>query len=134
MAFLSFFCNKRPSSIQYPVQTSTNSNFCFWISAQGAYTAWKVSVFGVFLGTYFPAFRLNTERHSVLSPNKGKYGPKKLEYGHYSRNVNQSLTVFAKGLTYSFILPRKSNTFLVHMESFVVFLLFLLKHRCKVKL
>ena len=35
-----------------------------------------------FFGPYFPAFGLNTDRYevSVLSPNAGKYGPKKTSY------------------------------------------------------
>ena len=35
-------------------------------------TAWKVSKYGVFCGSYFPAFGLNVERYSVFSPNAGK--------------------------------------------------------------
>ena len=48
--------------------------------------AWKVSVFGVFLVRYFPAFGLNKESWirrdtpylSVFSTNTGKYGSQKL--------------------------------------------------------
>ena len=38
-------------------------------------TAWKVPKYGVISGSYFPAFRLNTERYEVFSPNAEKYGP-----------------------------------------------------------
>ena len=34
------------------------------------FTAWKVSKYGAFSGTYFPVF----------SPNTGKYGPEKTPY------------------------------------------------------
>ena len=37
-----------------------------------AFTAWKVSKYGVISGSYFPVFGLNTDR---FSPNTGKYGP-----------------------------------------------------------
>ena len=42
-----------------------------------AFTAGKVSKYGVISGPYFPVFVLNTERSylSVFSPNTGKYGP-----------------------------------------------------------
>ena len=55
-------------------------------------TAWKVSVFGVFLVRVF----LHLERirrdtlylHlSVFSPNAGKYGPENPEHKHFSRSV-----------------------------------------------
>ena len=39
----------------------------------------EVSKYGV-SGPYFPASGLNTERHSVFSPNAGKYGPEKTPY------------------------------------------------------
>ena len=39
-----------------------------------------------FSGLYFPAFGLNNEI-SVFSPNAGKYGPEKSEYGHFLRSV-----------------------------------------------
>ena len=48
-----------------------------------------MSKYGVFLGSYFPTFGLNTERYgvslriqylSVFSPNEGKYEPKKTPY------------------------------------------------------
>ena len=39
-----------------------------------------------FSGLYFPAFGLNKEI-SVFSPNAGKYGPEKSEYGHFLRSV-----------------------------------------------
>ena len=45
------------------------------------YTAWKVSVFGVFPVRIFPGsdwIRKDTKYLSVLSPNAGKYGPEKL--------------------------------------------------------
>ena len=37
----------------------------------------KKSKYGLFSGSYFPAFGLNTERYSVFSPNAGKYGREK---------------------------------------------------------
>ena len=39
-----------------------------------------------FSGPYFPAFRLNTEKYSVFSPNAGKYGQKNFEYGHFTHS------------------------------------------------
>ena len=48
------------------------------------YTAWKVSVFGVFLVYIFPYsgwIRRDTSYFSVFSPNAGKYGPEKLRNG-----------------------------------------------------
>ena len=36
--------------------------------------------YGVFSGSYFPAFGLNTPYLSVFSPNAGKYGPEKTSY------------------------------------------------------
>ena len=44
-----------------------------------AYTAWKVSKYGVFSGLYFTVFGLNTEIYEV-SPNKGSYGLEKTPY------------------------------------------------------
>ena len=50
------------------------------------FTAGKMSKYGVFSGSYFPAFGLNTERYKVreirviFSPNEGKYGPEKSRY------------------------------------------------------
>ena len=46
-------------------------------------TAWKVSKYGVFFDSYFPASRLNEERTEylyVFSPNAEKYGPEKPPY------------------------------------------------------
>ena len=37
-------------------------------------TAWKLSKYGVFSGSYFPAFGLNTERHSVSHCIQSKCG------------------------------------------------------------
>ena len=34
-------------------------------------TAWKVSEYGVFSGTYFPAFELNTDIYEVISLKNG---------------------------------------------------------------
>ena len=45
-----------------------------------ACTAWKVSKYGAFSGSYFSAFGLNTEYLSVFSVNAGKYGPGKTPY------------------------------------------------------
>ena len=50
-------------------------------NAQLTSTAWKVSVFGVFLVCTFPyldSIRGDTPCFSVFCPNVGKYGPKKL--------------------------------------------------------
>ena len=44
-----------------------------------ACTAWKVSIYGVISGPYFPVFELNTYL-SVFSPNTGKYGPEMTPY------------------------------------------------------
>ena len=49
-------------------------------------TAWKVSVFGVFLALIFvhlDCIRRDNEYVSVFSPNEGKYGP---EYRHFLRS------------------------------------------------
>ena len=52
-------------------------------------TMWKVSKYGIFSGTYFPVFGLNTERYSkrrdtpyfpVFSSNVGSYGLEKAPY------------------------------------------------------
>ena len=43
-------------------------------------TAWKVTKYGVFSGSFFLVFALNTEfteKISVFSPNTGKYRPEK---------------------------------------------------------
>ena len=53
------------------------------------YTAWKVSVFGVFLVRIFPHsdwVQRYTEYLSVISPNMRKYGPEKLQNGYFSRS------------------------------------------------
>ena len=39
-----------------------------------------MSIYGVFSGSYFPSFGLNTERYSVFTPNAGNYGPEKTPY------------------------------------------------------
>ena len=41
-------------------------------------TALNVSVFGVFSGLYFSAFRLIMETYKVFSLNAGKYEPERL--------------------------------------------------------
>ena len=89
-------------------------------------TAWKVSVFGIFLvrifphldwiwrDTLYPVFiwteygeilcirysdwiRRDSPYLSVFSPNAGKYGPENSEYGHFSGSVGQISLVYAMG-------------------------------------
>ena len=46
-------------------------------------TVWNVSKYGVFSGSFFPVFELNTEIYSVnlrLQSNTRKYGPEKTPY------------------------------------------------------
>ena len=52
-------------------------------------TAWKVPVFGVFLVCiilHLDWTRKDIPYLSVFSPNAGKYGPEKLQIGHFSRS------------------------------------------------
>ena len=56
-----------------------------------AFTVWKVSKYGVFSGSYFPLFGLNTEVYSVFSLNTRKYGPEKTLYLDTFHAVNLSL-------------------------------------------
>ena len=55
------------------------------------YTAWKMSKYGVFSGTYFLAFGLNTERYSVslrIQSECGKIRTRKNSvFRHFSRSV-----------------------------------------------
>ena len=44
-----------------------HSELALWIRPKMIITAWKVSKYRVFSGTYFPAFGLNTERYGVYS-------------------------------------------------------------------
>ena len=46
----------------------------FAIIIQNTDTTWKVSQYGVFSGLYFPAFGLNTDRHSVSFRIQSEYG------------------------------------------------------------
>ena len=52
-------------------------------------TAWKLSKYGVFSGSYFPAFRMNTERYEIS--NEGKYGPEKAPYLDTFHTVSSSV-------------------------------------------
>ena len=53
--------------------------FCIGHEPFVAITAWKLSIFEVFLvRTFPPVFKLNTVRYGVFRPNGGKCGPEKL--------------------------------------------------------
>ena len=58
----------------------------FWMFLCETITPWKVSKYGVFSGSYFPAFGL--KYLSIFSPNVGKYGPEKTLYFDTFHAVN----------------------------------------------
>ena len=66
------------------------------------FTAWKLSIFGVFLvriSRHSDWIRRDTPNLSVFSPNAGKCGlKKKSEYGHFSRSdcFRKKITIFPK--------------------------------------
>ena len=54
-------------------------------------TAWKVSIFGLFLVRIFSHanwIRWDTSYLSIFSPNTEKYGPENSEYGYFSRSAS----------------------------------------------
>ena len=52
-------------------------------------TAWKVSIYGVFSGQYFPAFGMNTETYGIslrIQSERGKIRTRKNSvYGHFTQ-------------------------------------------------
>ena len=75
-------------------------------------TVRKVSKYGVFSGSYFPAFGLNTERYEIslcIQSECGKIRTRKSSvFGHISHSGNQELLSFH--LLFS-IISLKSNSF-----------------------
>ena len=64
------YCTWTSSQVIFKVSSRIFFYFFFFICLlfhlfTGAYTAWKVSKYGVISGPYFPAFGLNTERYEV---------------------------------------------------------------------
>ena len=66
-------------------------------------TAWKVSKCGVFSGSYFPAFGLNTERYAVNVTTTGQcvYEPRFTTQGHslHSKLYKSIWNIFFISLT-----------------------------------
>ena len=84
----SYHCNRRSQII-------CNSH---WWTDEGyfkSHTAWKVSRYGVFSSTYFPAFGLNTERYFVSLCIQSECGEntdqKNFVFGHFSRSASLTL-------------------------------------------
>ena len=65
--------------------------FTFYLRTAGFSTAWKVSIFGVILVRIFPhldSIRRDTLQFlSILSLNRGKWGPNNSEYGQFLHSV-----------------------------------------------